>query len=290
MSTILFVNLKGGVAKTTNTVAIAETFAREGKNVLLIDADHQCTASELVLGENRLLKCEKRKKTLHDMLAAMLSDDFKASQFDTFIERGASNIKGGMENLSVLPCSIRIDDFNTNIQKARKGYHSPKEFTQIFNRRRKILNLWLNKNFDYTLVDCPPTISMQVKVLLSVADTFIIPSIPDNLSVRGCHNLMDRIRRTGIKKKGLGILWSLYRKQDKIHRRIIEEAGEGSANFSTLPPPFTTVIPNAAPIAQAFQESKNFASYSAKYTSAGARLFKQLCREIEDRLETFELK
>ncbi len=284
MAIILLVNLKGGVAKTTNAVAISETLANSGKNVLMIDADHQCTASELLLGENRMLKCEKRKKTLHDLLAAMLDEGFNSNQFETFIERGASNIGGGMKNLAVLPCSIRIDDFSTNIQKARKGYHSHKEFSRIFFRRRRILQKWLNNNFDYTIIDCPPTISMQVKVLLSVADAYIIPSIPDRLSVRGCHNLLDRIRRTGIKTFGIGILWSLYRQQDKIHRQIVDEAKEGNKDFSLLPSPFKSIIPNTAQIARAFQESKNFASHPAKYTPTGSRLFHRLCKEIESRL------
>lgn len=284
MAVLLLVNLKGGVAKTTNTVALAETFANRGKKVLMIDADHQCTASELLLGENRMLQCEKRRKTLHDLLAAMISDDFNANQFESFIERGASNVKGGMDNLAVLPCSIRIDDFTTNIQKARKGYHSTREFTSIFNRRRRVFRKWLNDNFDYTLVDCPPTISMQVKVLLTVADGYIIPSIPDKLSVRGCYNLIDRIRRTGIKTRGIGILWSLYRQQDKIHRSIVKDPENEIAGYASLPSPFNSVIPNTARIAQAFQESKGFASLSAKYTPVGARLFQRLSKEIETRL------
>ena len=50
MSILLLVNLKGGVAKTTNAVAMAECFAAEGYRTLLIDADHQCMAGEMVLG------------------------------------------------------------------------------------------------------------------------------------------------------------------------------------------------------------------------------------------------
>lgn len=284
MPVVLLVNLKGGVAKTTNSVAISETLAEQGKKVLLIDADHQCTASELMLGEPRMLQCEKRKKTLHDLLAAMLDDAFNSNQFETFIEPEGSNIKGGLENLDVLPCSIRIDDFTTNIQKARKGYHSNVEFTRIFNRRRQIFRNWLNSHYDFTIVDCPPTISLQVKVLLSVSDGYIIPSIPDRLSVRGCHNLIDRIRRTGIKRPGIGIIWSLYRQQDKTHRGFVKDAPNMINHFNALPEPFKTVIPNTSQIAQAFQESKAFPSHSAKYTPTGSRLYKRLCNEIADRL------
>jgi len=284
MPVVLLVNLKGGVAKTTSSVALSETLADEGKKVLMIDGDHQCTASELLLGEERVAMCERRKKTLHDLLAAMLDDSFNSHQFEAFIENGASNIRGGMENLSVLPCSIRIDDFSTNIQKARKGFHSNEEFTRIFNRRRQVFRNWLNSRFDYTIVDCPPTISLQIKLLLSVSDGYIVPSIPDRLSVRGCQNLVDRIRRTGIKKPGIGILWSLYRQQDKTHRSIVKDAASMITDFAALPVPFETIIPVTSQIAQAFQEKREFASLSTKYTPAGSRLFKRLCREMAERL------
>ena len=45
------------------------------------------------------------------VISAMLSDGFNTNQLETFIERGASNIGDGFENLAVLPCSIRMDDF-----------------------------------------------------------------------------------------------------------------------------------------------------------------------------------
>ncbi len=54
MSIMLFVNLKGGVAKTANAVAVAECLAESGYRTLLIDADHQCMAGELLIGEERL--------------------------------------------------------------------------------------------------------------------------------------------------------------------------------------------------------------------------------------------
>jgi chromosome partitioning protein len=75
VSILLFINLKGGVAKTTNAVAVAECLAEAGHRVLLIDADHQCMAGELLLGESRMLNCERRHHTLHDLLASMLEDE-----------------------------------------------------------------------------------------------------------------------------------------------------------------------------------------------------------------------
>jgi len=285
MAIILFINLKGGVSKTTSSVAVAETFANAGKKVLMIDADHQCTAGELLLGETRMLKCEKRKKTLHDLLIALLDDDFNANQLETFTEKLGSNINDVRENLEVLPCSIRIDDFITNVAKAKRGYHTNEEFNAIFKRRKAMLRKWLIGSYDHVIVDCPPSIAMQVKVLLPIADAFVIPSVPDRLSIRGCISLIDRVRRTGIKTQPLGILWSLFRKQDRIHCKHVSDAQSMKGVFRVLPKSFKTVIPNAAPIAKAFQNSENFHSHSAKYTTNGARLFNQLCQEIDGRLQ-----
>ena len=52
MPIIMFSNLKGGVAKTTNAVAVAECLAWRGHKTLVIDADHQCTASELLFASS----------------------------------------------------------------------------------------------------------------------------------------------------------------------------------------------------------------------------------------------
>ena len=74
------IKLPAPVAKTTSAVAVAECFASQGHRTLLIDADHQCMAGELLLDESRLLRADKAKKTLHDLMSAMLDDDFGPEQ------------------------------------------------------------------------------------------------------------------------------------------------------------------------------------------------------------------
>src|SRR5262249_35666470 len=160
--------------KTTSSVAIAECLASAGHRTLLIDADHQCLAGELLLGEDRQLRCEKTRKSLHDLLAAMLGDEFSPNQFDPFVVRNASNIGGGLSKLAILPCSIRIDDFQTNMAKARKGHNSNDEFLRMLEKRRGQLKRWAETNFDFTIIDCPPSLAIQVRFLLSVADSYIV--------------------------------------------------------------------------------------------------------------------
>lgn len=285
MSILLFVNLKGGVAKTTNAVAVAECMAESGYRTLLIDADHQCMAGELLIGEDRLCKCDHRKMTLHDLLGAMLDDDFEPGQFPYYVIDNVSDIAGGLSKLALLPCSIRIDDFITNMAKARRGFPSTAQFQAMWDKRRAATRKWLNSQYDFTIVDCPPSIAIQVMFFLKVADSFIIPSIPDRLSVRGSHYLLDRVKRGNYRIDGLGTLWSLYREQNKMHRKIVELALSGHASLSSLPKPFEAIIPNAAAIAEATEPNRNPRNFSAKYTAPFAKLYRLLCREIVQRSE-----
>lgn len=282
MPVILFINLKGGVAKTTNAVAVAECLADRGFRTLMIDADHQCMSSELLLGEERLLRCE-RKRTLHDLLIAMLDDEFEAEQVSNYVQTNCSNIDGGYENLSTIPCSIRIDDFQTNVAKAKRGFHTNDEFNATFNKRRKALRRWLDVNYDYTIIDCPPSIPIQVRVCLSLGDCYVLPSVPDRLSVRGSLWLLDRLRRMNMKIPGLGTLWSLYRKQNAMHSRMVALVKKGEASVGALPKPFETIIPNSAAIAEASEPDLAPRSFNAKYTPTFAKRYRELSEEIVTR-------
>ncbi len=285
MPIMMLINLKGGVAKTTSAVAIAECLAWQGHRTLLIDADHQCMAGDLLLSETRQLQCEKNRRTLHDLLAAMLDEEFHAGQFESFVTRNVSNISGGMPKLAVLPCSIRIDDFSTNMVKARRGHHSNDEFLGLLKKRRIQLRKWASAMFDYTIIDCPPSISLPVRFLLSVADSFVVPSIPDRLSVRGSLYLLNRIRGHGFKIHGAGTLWTLYRSQNPLHRRVVEAASRRVEPYDRLPRPFDVVIPNAAAIVEAAEVENTPTTFRQKYSAEFARLFESLCNEIVQRAE-----
>lgn len=284
MPILPILNLKGGVAKTVTTVALAECLAARGHRVLLVDADHQCMAGELVLGDERQLQCESRKRNFYDLLVRMLDDEFDAATFPRFVTARGSNIGGGLDTLSVLPCSIRIDDITTNVAKAKQGFKTNEEFQRLWSRRRDQMMTWLRAHYDFVLVDCPPSLAPQVRFVLTIADAFVVPTVPDRLSVRGSLYLLDRLATHGFRVKGLGTAWTLYREQNGMHREIVTAAGAGDARYAVLPEPFRTIIPNAAKIAEATDATAaSPATFAAKYSHAFARLFEGLCDEIIDR-------
>ena len=285
MPVLMFANLKGGVGKTTNAVAVAEALADSGKRVLVIDADHQCAASDLLLGKKRFEECERSQRTLHDLLAAMLQPDFVSEQFDAALQRQASSIDGGLPTLSIIPCSPRIDAFSTNWARGRRGYYSTEEFDGFLRPRLAGLRRWLSEKFDYTIVDCPPSVSLQVRMFLRAADAYVLLSLPDHLSVRGSVQFIDRLQRLGTRIKPLGTLWSMYRANNELHARNIEKVRQRWKDSSILPCPFKTVIPNATAIARASEPERNWPSFSAKYEPPFARLFQVLCAEIDSRFK-----
>jgi chromosome partitioning protein len=173
-----------------------------------------------------------------------------------------------------------MDDFTSNMAKARRGYRSTPEFLKTLAYRKKQLRKWLAQDFDYTLVDCPPSFPFQVRVFLSVADRFIVPSIPDRLSVRGSLYLMDRVKSQGYKIRGLGTLWSLYRTQNPLYRKIVEGTAARKSPLDRLPPPFKTIIPNAAKIAEATDADGSPQTFRQKYSPQFAKLYEDLCQEI----------
>lgn len=297
MAVLLFVNLKGGVAKTTNVVAVAEGLADLGKRVLVIDADHQCAASELLLGEGRATQAEKRQRTLHDLLAAMLDPEFESKQIAGYVATEASDVAPLRERMAVLPCSVRIDDFQTNMAKGRKGFPTTKEFLATWRKRRSQLRKWLAASYDYTLIDCPPSLPVQVQFLLRIADAYVVPCVPDRLSLRGALWLQERLGRLpSAAPPALGLLWTLYREQNEHHRHTVSLVQKQIPRLASLPRPFETVIPNSVDIVRALQpedgmwRNDRHRSFTHKYTAKFSRLYDGLAREVVRRAERLPIE
>ncbi len=285
MALIVFLNIKGGVAKTTTVIGVAEALAAMGRRVLVIDADHQCASSDLLLGEARFTQADSRQRTLHDLLAAMLEDDFHPDQFKAYVAPEASNVTALRPKMAALPCSFRINDFDTNMAKARKSA-DPAAFQSTWTKRVGAFSRWVSQNFDHALVDCPPSLARQVRFLLRAADGYVVPCIPDRISVRGALWLQDRMEKSSIKTRPLGVAWTLYREQNKNHKTMVGmvDAMAGRAGkFKELPRPFKTIIPNATAIVSAAERESPASTLAQKYSPEFASKFHELAREIEAR-------
>lgn len=280
MPIIAFTNLKGGVAKTTTAVAVAECLAVAGHKTLVIHADHQCMAGELLLGGQRMFDCKNRLKTLHHLFLKLHDDDFSSEKFNFYVAQNGSTIGHGLENLSVIPCSTRIDDFETNLMKSGRIFKTRSERTSMLRSRMNRMRSWLVKNFDYVIIDCPPSMPFQVKSLLNISDYFVLPCVPDRLSIRGSRLLLERIESSGRNIQPLGTIWSLYRKQNSFHKKIIDGEFQRVLEFPT---PFETIIPNATAIAESTEATFLPRTLNEKYTPYFAKIFVSLANEVVER-------
>lgn len=288
MPILLMINLKGGVAKTATTICLAEWWASQGRKVLVIDADHQYTASELLLGQKRFESLDTRKRTLHDLMSSMMNDDFSIDQVDRFSSKGVSTIRSIQPNLDCIPCSHRIDEFQSNMAKAKRGFQDDDYFQKKWKRMRNGIRNWCSRNYDIVLVDCPPSLTLHVRFFLNIADGYVTPCIPDRLSVRGTRYLLERIAKHGYKKiQALGTVWSMVRVQMKDHRDTIASypARFDSRTDLGIPAPFQTVIPNKSAIAQAMSNESMLVAYQEKYRDGVPVLMQSLSQEIRQRLD-----
>lgn len=285
MVMILMLNLKGGVAKTATTISIAEQWAEQGKRVLVIDADHQYTASELLLGEERFMAIETRKRTLHDLLASMIDESFSIDDIEKYVARESTTIRSIQPQVDCIPCSYRIDEFVTNVAKARRGYQNNEFFLTRWKRIRTLMSRWCHRNYDYTLIDCPPSLALQVRFFLGCSDYYLSPCIPDRLSVRGTSYLCERIRKMGFRHiQPLGLLWSMVRIQVRAHTEMIATVEQGTSDYEQLPPAFHTTIPNTSAMANAMHMTKSVATYRDKYRGDLPKLFSDVSREMSNRI------
>ncbi len=154
MKTYAFLNVKGGVGKTTSTTTIAHILATEyGKKVLLIDLDPQGNCSSLfskkkinyadvlerVLEEGDLSLLKEYPKTVGDILMNP-AFDIKEVMYDT-----------GYDNLTLIPAFIDLSDIETQLQADIKN---PQQF-RLKHQLEKIKD-----DFDYCMIDCSPAVNL----------------------------------------------------------------------------------------------------------------------------------
>ncbi|HEV7127736.1 MAG TPA: ParA family protein [Ktedonobacterales bacterium] len=277
------INLKGGVGKTTLTVALAHYLAIEHhRRVLVIDLDPQTNATVSLIREHDWKSRDTHGQTLYGLFRDLLdgTHQFNAS---TAIVANASNVGGGVFGLDLLPCSIRLIGLQDDLTRlARPGVALSAPVTAL----REALAGTLD-TYDHVLIDCPPALGVVTQGGLLISDVFLVPVVPDILSLQGVVPVLDLIariaRRMGHHIAPLGTVVSKYNVRSRLHRRILEDLREG-ARQGTYPPLFTTLIPELARIAEASDVYASPRSLVRKYGPAH-RLMVSFAREFLLRAE-----
>lgn len=195
MRKISFINMKGGVGKTTLSTNVAHCLAtRENKKVLVVDIDPQFNATHCFFSGDEYLDYLKNKgKTVLDLFQDRING---ISTVDGVIETK------DLEYSDILPKKINENLFvlpgNLNLHQIEISAGSGKE-----NRLKKYLDA-IDKmyHFDYVIIDTPPTPSIWMVSALLASDYYIIPVKPEPLSYTGIELLQNIISR---KKKDLDL-------------------------------------------------------------------------------------
>lgn len=262
------INLKGGVGKTTITLALAHFLAVEhGKRVLVIDLDPQTNATVCLITEAEWKARDDTGRTLYQLFA----DQVKGSRrfdADASIVRDVSNVGAGVKGLDLLPSSLRlikVQDRVTQITDLENFERGP-----IFALRDALADLL--PYYDNVLIDCPPSLGVVTLNGLAISDSYMIPVVPDTLSILGIPPILDRVehfsRCTRGNIRALGIIISKIRAQTLLHTEVTRRLREDFVE-RRFPPVFETMVPESTRIAEAANVTAPVNTLHQKYGNGG---------------------
>ncbi len=262
------INLKGGVGKTTLTVALAHFLAIEHrKRVLVIDLDPQTNATVCLIPEQEWKARDDAGQTLYQLFADQVKGT-RRFDADEAIVRDVSNVGGGVEGLDLLPSSlglIKIQDRVTQLTDFDNYQRGP-----IFALRDALAQVL--PYYDHVLIDCPPSLGIVTLNGLAFSDSYIIPVVPDILSVLGIPPILDRIehfaRATRRNIRALGIVISKMRAQTLLHTEMLRRLREDFLD-RRFPIVFESVIPESTRIAEAANVIAPVNTLAQKYGNGG---------------------
>lgn len=247
MTTVVSViNLKGGVGKTTTTVALAEMLsAAFRKKVLVIDLDPQTNATTMLIGEEKWKELNKAGHTLARLFKDALDPASKSFDLPKTLQRKVSNVED-VRTVDLLPSSLDLIDVQDRIASMPTGQFYAENPIDVL---RKAVKPMVDE-YDIVLIDCPPNLGIITLNGLRMSMGYIIPTIPDILSTYGIPQIVKRVgdfsKAIAEHIEPLGIVISKYREQSPLHKNTKRQlAAERDA------PLFKTIVPENTRIAGA---------------------------------------
>jgi chromosome partitioning protein len=246
---IALANQKGGVGKTTTALTLAACLADAGRRVVVVDFDPQggC-AIGLGVNPNAL------DLTVYNLV---LQDDVGVQDV---------LVKSRIDGLELIPSNIDLAAAELILvqEVARE---------QVLKRALEPLK----REYDFVLIDCPPSLGLLTINALTAADTVIVPLECEYFALRGVGMLMDTVRKVQTllnpHLKVEGILATMYDARTLHTREVLERLRDAFGDLV-----FSTVIPKTIRFAEAPVAGEPITSYAP--TSPGADGYRRLSQEV----------
>ena len=258
MRVIALMNQKGGVGKTTTTVNLGAALAELGKRVCLIDLDPQGHAS-IHLG----VEAVGEVPTIYQVFAGQKT----MSQVRRMV---ASNLWVVPSNLDLAAAEVELVSVLGRETLLKKRLESAQH------------------DFDFILLDCPPSLGLLTLNALAVADEVIIPMQPHFLALQGVAKLLETVqlvnKRINPKLKVSGIVLTMFDSQTKLSNEVVAELNSFILNALGKPLPWATARIFKSKIRRNIKlaESPSFGQHIIAYepSSNGAADYRALAKEV----------
>lgn len=246
------VNQKGGVGKSTTAVNLAATLGDLGEKVLLVDLDPQGNATS-GFGLNK----NQRDLCMYDALLG-----------DTPIEQIIEPTQ--VENVFVAPATIQLAGAEIELVSAmsREG------------RLRLVLEP-VCADFDYVIIDCPPSLGLLTVNALTVADGLLVPVQCEYYALEGLSKLLDSVRlvKTHLNPalEIFGAVMTMYDSRTRLSQQVVDEVRDFFGDLV-----FETLIPRTVRLSEAPSHGKPVTLYDP--TGRGADAYRRLAKEVLERV------
>lgn len=252
---IAVANQKGGVGKTTTAINLSACLAEAGKKVLTIDLDPQGnTTSGLGVDKNEV------SNTIYELMLGECSV-------------GEAIIKTEIENLSLLSS-------NVNLAGAEIELLDIKEKEYILKNEID----YVQDDYDFIIIDCPPSLSMLTVNAMTTANTILVPIQCEYYALEGLSQLMHTIdlvqKRLNPNLQMEGVVFTMYDARTNLSLQVVENVKN---NLDTTI--YKTIIPRNVRLAEAPSHGLPINLYDTR--STGAESYRELAKEVIAR-EDFE--